>query len=110
MAATTSASPGPGRVSYALTPLQQGMLAQHLRAPGSGVDIEQLVCTLPEHANADALRDAWAAVVERHDVLRTSLEWNGLDQPRQTVFASVKLPFAQIDWRAVSASEREARF
>ena len=34
--------------SYPLTALQQGMLVHHLRNPGSGVDVEQLVCTLPE--------------------------------------------------------------
>ncbi|HEV7992704.1 MAG TPA: condensation domain-containing protein, partial [Gemmatimonadaceae bacterium] len=110
MSRATSPGPRPGTLSYALTPLQQGMLAQHLRAPGSGVDIEQLVCTLPELVDADALRRAWQAVVDAHDVLRTALEWNGLDRPRQTVFAKVELPFRALDWRALAASERGARF
>src|SRR5689334_22881568 len=105
MSATKSVSPVTGPLSYALTPLQQGMLAQHLRAPESGVDVEQLVCTLHEQVNAEALRAAWESVVSRHDVLRTAIEWNGLDRPRQRVFPVVELTFTPIDWRALEASE-----
>ncbi|MEO8562663.1 MAG: condensation domain-containing protein, partial [bacterium] len=110
MSPATSSSPRQGTLSYALTPLQQGMLAHHLRAPNSGVDIEQLVCSLPEVVDAEALRHAWQTVADRHDVLRTAVEWNDLDRPRQTVFAEVEIPFRAVDWRAVGASEREARF
>jgi len=88
--------------TYSLTPLQQGMLAQYLRAPGSGVDVEQLVCTLPERVDVDALRRAWQKVVDRHDVLRTSIEWSGLDVPQQRVHEQVEVPFEVQDWRGVA--------
>ncbi len=95
--------------SYPLTPLQQGMLAAHLRAPGSGVDVEQLVCTLPERVDAEALRRAWQTVVDRHDVLRSAIEWSGLDAPRQRVLDRVVLPFAVEDWRGVPVETHEDR-
>ena len=110
MSHATAPGPRPGTLSYALTPLQQGMLAHHLRAPNSGVDIEQLVCSLPEAVDANAMRRAWQVVVDRHDVLRTAIEWSGLDQPRQTVFDGVELPFRILDWRDVEVDERDARF
>ncbi|MBW8771025.1 MAG: non-ribosomal peptide synthetase, partial [Gemmatimonadetes bacterium] len=99
----------PSAVTYPLTPLQQGMLAQHLRAAGSGVDIEQLVCSLPERVDAAALRAAWQTVIDRHDVLRTSIEWSGLDAPRQRVYERVDVPFEVEDWRGVAGGARDAR-
>src|SRR6478672_6887666 len=106
---SSTAVAGPIVATYSLTPLQQGMLAQHLRAPGSGVDVEQLVCSLPERVDADALRAAWQAVVDRHDVLRTSIEWNGLDAPQQRVYDRVEVPFEMEDWRGVGVADREGR-
>jgi NRPS condensation-like uncharacterized protein len=107
----TLAPPASSVDSYPLTPLQQGMLAQQLRAPapGGGVDVEQLVCTLPERIDAGAMRAAWQTVVDRHDVLRSAFEWEGLDAPRQRVHTHVELPLAVEDWRDVPDSQREAR-
>src|SRR3954470_10627877 len=96
--------------SYPLTALQQGMLVHQLRNPGSGVDVEQLVCTLPEAVDADAMARAWDAVVARHDVLRTAFAWEGLDAPRQRVHAAVTMPFETLDWRALPNGEAERRF
>ncbi|HET9982345.1 MAG TPA: condensation domain-containing protein, partial [Longimicrobiales bacterium] len=96
--------------TYALAPLQSGMLYHSLRAPGSGVDIEQLVCTLPEPLDADAMERAWRIVVARHDVLRTCFRWEGLESPRQQVAEAVELEVERADWRSVPAAERESRF
>jgi hypothetical protein len=85
MVTATTTSPREGELTYPLSPLQQGMLAHHLRAPHSGVDIEQLVCSLPKRVDADVLRRAWETVVARHDILRTSFEWLERDVPQQRV-------------------------
>ena len=50
------------------------------------------------------------SVVDRHDVLRTSIEWSGLDVPQQRVHEPVEVPFEVQDWRGVAIAEREARF
>jgi len=95
--------------SYCLSPLQQGMLFNTLRAPGSGVDIEQLVCELHEKLNVTALQRAWKTLVARHPVLRTSLRWENLPEPRQEVHSQVDLPWEEQDWRGNAASTRSER-
>ena len=48
--------------TYPLTPLQEGMLFHSRLAAGAGVYVQQLVVTLPEAVDADALRQAWQFV------------------------------------------------
>jgi natural product biosynthesis luciferase-like monooxygenase protein len=97
---------------YPLTPIQQGMLFHHLRAPGSGVDIEQMVVDLPEAVDAAALREAWSQLARRHGVLRTSFEWEHGDEPRQVVHADAdaQAPWHEEDWRGLAPDEQQARF
>ena len=68
--------------TYPLTPLQEGMLFHSRLAPGAGVYVQQMVVTLPEAVDADALRQAWQFVAQRHAVLRTAFP----DEPGQTVY------------------------
>lgn len=96
--------------SYPLTPIQQGMLVHHLRAPSAGVDIEQMIVDLAEAVDAVALRDAWTRLVQRHDVLRTSFEWEHLPAPRQIVQAEAALPWHEEDWRGLDVAAQSARF
>ena len=95
--------------AYGLTPMQQGMLFHSLEAPQSGVDIEQILCTLPEPIEARPLERAWQQAVERHAILRTRFVWEGLAQPQQEVQAAARLHLDQKDWRGLSAPERERR-
>ena len=48
-------------------------------------------------------------VLDRHAVLRSSFHWKKLQKPFQVVHQSVKLPFEQHDWSALSETEREQR-
>jgi natural product biosynthesis luciferase-like monooxygenase protein len=88
----------PTNHSYRLSPMQEGMLFHHLQAPGSGVDVEQLVISLHEPIDIDALRYAWATIVERHAVMRSSFQWEDCPQPIQIVHTGVDLPFQVMDW------------
>ena len=54
--------------SYPLTSLQEGMLFNHESAPGSGVDIVQIVCSLDEGIDAVVLGEAWQSVLDRNPV------------------------------------------
>ena len=96
--------------SYPLSPLQQGLLFNTLSDPGSGVDIEQLVCELHEPVDVTALQRAWQCVIARHPVLRTNLRWENLPEPRQEVQARVELPWEERDWRGLAGSDRVERF
>ena len=92
---------------YPLTPLQQGMLFHHLLEPDGGVDIEQLVFTLPERVDAVALRDAWSRVTTLHEALRTSFLWDDGERAVQQVHPSVPMSWSEVDWRDVAENVDE---
>jgi len=84
---------------YQLSPIQEGMLFHSLHQPGSGFDIEQLVCSLREDVHPAAL--IWAAeeMVRRHEVFRTSFAWQHVPEPIQIVHDEARLPFVTDDLR-----------
>ena len=92
---------------YPPSPLQHGMLFHALAAPGSGVDIEQMVCTLREEIDPEALRAAWRHVIARHPILRTAFHWEA--QPVQQVWEKADAPWHGEDWRETAADARESR-
>jgi len=95
--------------SYGLSPMQQGMLFHYQLSPGSGLDIEQMVCSLREDLNVSALMKAWKWVVSRHETLRTSFHWEGLEEPLQMVHSNFNLSFELQDWRSLSPAARQIR-
>ncbi|HEY6320787.1 MAG TPA: condensation domain-containing protein, partial [Thermoanaerobaculia bacterium] len=100
--------------AYPLSPLQQGLLFHALYAPDEGVYIDQLsyLVDAPAGFDAEPLRRAFAEVVARHGALRTAFSWQRRDAPLQVVLRTVKLPFAEHDWRRLdpaAAQERLAR-
>jgi len=96
--------------SYALSPIQQGMLFHSLNTEQSGIDIEQVLWTLDRDVKVEALRQAWQAAIAQHPVLRTCFDWSGLEGPVQTVRESdVQLETAEEDWSQLSATEQEER-
>ncbi len=94
---------------YPLSPVQGGMLFQNLFAPGSGVDVEQIVFHLAEPIDAPSFRRAWESLVARHASLRTSFEWKGLAEPLQAVHARVDLPWQEQDWQGADTTDVKER-
>jgi amino acid adenylation domain-containing protein len=90
--------------------MQEGLLFDSLRDPGSGVDIEQMVMELPEPLDATRLQAAWVAVAQRHTALRTSFRWQGLTRSIQVIEELSRTPFEEHDWRSLSPDQREVRF
>lgn len=95
--------------SYPLASLQAAMLVNHLRAPRSGVDVVQMVCTLRERVDATKLRTAWERVSEQHDALRTSIRWDGVAEPRQEVHASEAPEMVELDWSTIDTGAVDGR-
>lgn len=92
--------------SYQLSPIQQGMLFEGLSGQQSGVDIEQVLCSLGEELNVSAFVDAWRQSVDRYPVLRTSFSWLDREVPVQTVHPQVEVPIVEGDWRCFSQGDR----
>ncbi|MBW8863799.1 MAG: non-ribosomal peptide synthetase, partial [Verrucomicrobia bacterium] len=95
---------------YPLSPMQQGMLFHNLSASGSGVDVEQIFCTLHENVDDKAFERAWRRVIERHAILRTSFEWQGQAGPLQKVLSQAELEFLRQDWRNIDGAGRKNLF
>ncbi|MDB6122751.1 MAG: Non-ribosomal peptide synthetase component [Pedosphaera sp.] len=96
--------------TYALAPMQQGMLFNRLLAEHSGVDIEQIVFELREDLKESAFETAWRRIIRRHKIFRTSFHWEGLERPVQKVHEEVPFPFEYKDWRNSSTAEQTSRF
>ncbi len=79
------------RTEYPLSPMQRGMLFDHLASGTPEVDVLQVVGTLDEDLDVLALRRAWEQVVDRHAELRTYFRWEGLDDPVRIVDPEVRV-------------------
>src|SRR5262245_46999999 len=95
--------------TYALSPMQEGMLFHSLYDVVAGVDTEQLVCYLHESLSLSALERAWQRVTDRHAILRTAFRWENLAAPVQEVHAKVSVPFTAEGWQGANATEVETR-
>jgi amino acid adenylation domain-containing protein/non-ribosomal peptide synthase protein (TIGR01720 family) len=94
---------------YPLAPLQQGLLFHVLRDASSGVYLNQMSWAVHGELDVTAVARAWQETMARHALLRTAFFWDGLEAPLQVVLRDVQLPIHSEDWRAVPASEHEAR-
>ncbi len=94
---------------YPLTPFQQGMLFHVLDAPDAGMYLNQQRYTLKGDLDLSAFRNAFQAVMDRHQILRTAFNLSAPDGPVQMVYRHLNLPWAVHDWRELSpAKEAEA--
>jgi non-ribosomal peptide synthase protein (TIGR01720 family) len=103
--------PEGGRVEdiYPLSPMQQGMLFHSLYEPHSDVYCTQLFCRIEGEIDRAAFRAAWQAVIEHHPALRTSFEWEALEEPLQVVRRGTKLSIDERDWRGLEGQEQTVR-
>lgn len=95
---------------YPLAPMQQGLLFHSLLHPGKGMYLLQYrhVMVLP-NLDLAAFRQAWAQVVERHELLRTSFVWKQQKRPMQVVHKQVELPITYEDWSHLGEGEQQER-
>ena len=94
--------------AYPLTPLQQGMLYEGLKSPGSNVYIAYIVIDITGELDRALLKNAWQHAIQQHETLRTRFLWEGLEEPLQLVNSSVVLDWVECDSSQVSLSSTES--
>jgi non-ribosomal peptide synthase protein (TIGR01720 family) len=72
--------------------------------------LDQWCCTLTGPLDVEALRGAWAAVVDRHPILRASFHTDGLKEPVQVVHGSAEAVWTVEDWSADGVGSIQKRW
>ncbi|NWE70341.1 amino acid adenylation domain-containing protein, partial [Pseudomonas gingeri] len=90
---------------YPLAPLQAGMLYHHLAAGQGDPYLLHKPFIFDDRERLGAFVQALQWVIERHDILRTSVVWERLDEPLQVVWRQAPLVCEEV---AVDAAGGEA--
>ncbi|UIJ62053.1 amino acid adenylation domain-containing protein [Amycolatopsis acidiphila] len=96
---------------WPLTPLQSGLLF-HALVGESAVDSyqTQLALHLNGHVDADRLRAAGQALLQRYENLAVAFVTDSQGEHVQLVLDEVRLPWREVDLRAMSGEKRQAAF
>jgi amino acid adenylation domain-containing protein/thioester reductase-like protein len=81
---------------YPLTPLQEGMLFQHLLNEQSDTYVVSTLLELQSRTHLEALISALQTVIDRHDILRSAVLWEQLPRPVQVVYRWARLPVEEL--------------
>ena len=76
---------------YPLAPLQTGILFHHLSAAQGDPYVLQAQFAFADEQRLNTFTQALQHVIQRHDILRTSLFWDGLQDPVQVVWREAPL-------------------
>ncbi|WP_372439246.1 condensation domain-containing protein, partial [Pandoraea sputorum] len=76
---------------YPLAPLQEGLLYHHMTAGERDPYQQHALFAFASRERFEAFAAALQQVIDRHDILRTSLFWEGLEQPVQVVWREARL-------------------
>jgi amino acid adenylation domain-containing protein len=98
---------------YPLAPFQEGILFHHLMSGEGDPYLLASLLSFDKRERLDGYLKAMQAVINRHDILRTAVMWEGLSQPVQVVQhkAALQIQEIELDPAAGDVSEQlYARF
>ncbi|WP_256582618.1 condensation domain-containing protein, partial [Pseudomonas sp. B35(2017)] len=80
---------------YPLAPLQEGILFHHASGGEGDPYVMQAQFAFTDMQRFQAFAQALQTVINRHDILRTAVVWEGLDAPLQVVWRRAHLPLEE---------------
>jgi len=98
---------------YPLAPLQEGILYHHVSAGQGDPYIMQSQFAFDSLERLNGFAQALQKVMDRHDILRTGIVWEGLEEPSQVVWRTARLPVQAIELDPAEgeiAAQLHARF
>ncbi|KAF9199106.1 hypothetical protein BGZ49_010819, partial [Haplosporangium sp. Z 27] len=81
---------------YALSPLQDGILFHHIMATKGDPYLLVVKMSFSDRDSLDSYMNAVQKVVDRHDILRTSVMWENLSSPAQVVLRKAELSVTEL--------------
>ncbi|MCL2822851.1 MAG: amino acid adenylation domain-containing protein [Polyangiaceae bacterium] len=93
--------------THHLAPAQEGMFAETLRSPNSGINIQQVVLRIEEALDLAAFQKAWQHTIADCPTLRTSFVWEDTQEPTQRIHPHAEATLVQHDWQNLSAESAQ---
>src|SRR5262249_5733189 len=81
---------------YPLTPLQEGILFHHRLATDRDPYVLSAMLAFDSLARLQRYVQALQGVINRHDILRTAILWEGLSEPVQVVWRQASLAVEEV--------------
>jgi thioesterase domain-containing protein len=91
---------------YPLSPPQLAIF-ERIQSDSSAISVRHLIYRL-EKVDFAAFERSWQRLIDHHPMLRTSIQWEGLDRPVQVVLGELKVSIERLCWRHVPLEEQRS--